>query len=71
MELLQELPPTVDPCGENGEFHSFVYDGPMFSKPIPVAVGEIVDRDGFFFADILPKIETPASTDISLKSLVT
>lgn len=50
--LLDELPPNVDPCGENGEFHSFVWDGPMFSTPITVRVGEIVQRDGFVFADI-------------------
>ena len=50
--LLQDLPATVDPCGENGEFHSFVWAGPMFRHPIPVAVGEIVPRDGFVFADI-------------------
>lgn len=52
--LLADLPSTVDPCGENGEFHSFVYDGPMFRSPIPVAPGEIVERDGFVFADLLP-----------------
>ena len=50
--LLRDLPPDVDPCGENGEFHSFVWDGPMFSRAIPAAVGEVVERDGFFFADI-------------------
>jgi uncharacterized protein (TIGR00290 family) len=50
--LLADLPATVDPCGENGEFHSFVWDGPMFSHPIDVAVGEVVSRDGFVFADI-------------------
>ena len=52
--LLADLPASVDPCGENGEFHSFVYDGPMFQKRIDVAVGEIVERDGFIFADLLP-----------------
>ncbi len=46
-ELLGELPREVDPCGENGEFHTFACAGPMFRHPIPVAVGEIVDRDGF------------------------
>src|SRR5262249_16001176 len=51
-KLLADLPPGVDPCGENGEFHSFVHDGPMFSKPISVRVGEIVERDGFVFADL-------------------
>ena len=51
-ELLEDLPPTVDRCGENGEFHSFVWDGPMFRHPIRVEVGETVQRDGFTFADI-------------------
>jgi uncharacterized protein (TIGR00290 family) len=50
--LLADLPAGVDPCGENGEFHSFVYDGPMFLCPVPVEVGEIVERDGFIFADL-------------------
>jgi uncharacterized protein (TIGR00290 family) len=53
--LLDALPSTVDPCGENGEFHTFVYDGPIFRKPIPVEVGERVMRDGFQFADAVPK----------------
>jgi uncharacterized protein (TIGR00290 family) len=44
----------VDPCGENGEFHTFTYAGPMFQHPVPVELGEIVDRDGFTFADLLP-----------------
>ena len=52
-ELLDSLPPSVDPCGENGEFHTFVYDAPVFSSPIDVRVGEIVERDGFVFADVL------------------
>lgn len=50
--FLSGLPKDVDPCGENGEFHTFVYDGPIFKKPIPVQVGERVLRDGFQFADI-------------------
>jgi len=52
--LLDELPASVDPCGERGEFHSFAYAGPMFAKPISVASGEIIERDGFVFADALP-----------------
>jgi uncharacterized protein (TIGR00290 family) len=52
--LLDELPPSVDPCGERGEFHSFAYAGPMFDKPIAIASGELVERDGFVFADVLP-----------------
>ena len=54
-ELLKDLPPTVDPCGENGEFHTFVYDGPIFGKPIPIEIGESVTRDGFQFRDVLLK----------------
>ena len=53
--LLDSLPPGVDPCGENGEFHTFVYDAPVFSSPIAVSMGEIVERDGFVFADVLPE----------------
>jgi len=52
--LLSELPSGVDPCGENGEFHTVVVDGPIFSRPIDVVVGEVVDRDGFVFADVIP-----------------
>lgn len=52
--LLAELPPDCDPCGENGEFHTVVTDGPMFSAPIPVTIGAIVERDGFVFADAIP-----------------
>jgi uncharacterized protein (TIGR00290 family) len=51
-QFLADLPPNIDPCGENGEFHSFVYDGPSFCQPINVSVGEIVERDGFVFADL-------------------
>ena len=50
--LLDELPAGVDPCGERGEFHSFAYAGPMFSKPIAIKSGEVVERDGFVFADV-------------------
>lgn len=53
--FLDELPPSVDPCGENGEFHTFAADGPMFTKPVEVEVGEVVERDGFVFADLLPR----------------
>jgi uncharacterized protein (TIGR00290 family) len=53
--LLRTLPADVDPCGENGEFHSFVSDGPMFKQAILVTPGEIVERDGFVFADFLPQ----------------
>jgi len=52
--LLADLPPGVDPCGENGEFHSFAWDGPMFASAVAIAPGEIVEREGFVFADLLP-----------------
>jgi uncharacterized protein (TIGR00290 family) len=54
-DLLAALPRHVDPCGENGEFHTFASAGPMFRAEVPVTVGEIVDRDGFVFADLLPQ----------------
>lgn len=53
--FLSDLPGNIDPCGENGEFHSFVYDSPLFKSPIPIQAGEIVERDGFVFADVLPR----------------
>ncbi|PYP93329.1 MAG: ATP-binding protein [Candidatus Angelobacter sp. Gp1-AA117] len=53
-QLLRDLPGGIDPCGENGEFHSFVYAGPMFDREIPVIAGERMQRDGFWYADLLP-----------------
>lgn len=53
-KFLTDLPPGVDPCGENGEFHSFAFDGPMFSHPIDVRIGETTTRDNFVFTDLLP-----------------
>jgi uncharacterized protein (TIGR00290 family) len=50
-----DLPPSVDPCGENGEFHTFVFDGPVFRTPIRFRAGERVMRDGFCFCDLLPE----------------
>jgi uncharacterized protein (TIGR00290 family) len=52
--LLADLPPGIDPCGENGEFHSFVYDGPMFRAPVAIETGEIRDVNGFVYADLTP-----------------
>ncbi len=52
--LLAELPRGVDPCGENGEFHTFCHAGPMFARDIPIAIGESLTRDGFCFTDVLP-----------------
>ena len=51
-QLLADFPPEVDPCGENGEFHTFVYAGPMLQRDLPVEVGEMVHRDQFVFADL-------------------
>ena len=51
--LLADLPPGVDPCGENGEFHTFVYDGPMFRRAIAIEAGEIRDVNGFVYADLM------------------
>jgi uncharacterized protein (TIGR00290 family) len=50
-EFLRDLPPGIDPCGENGEFHTFVYDAPVFARPIQIEPGVIVEREGFAFAD--------------------
>jgi len=55
--FFDDLPPGVDPCGENGEFHTFVFDGPIFTAPISIQVGETVMRDGFCFCDLLPEQE--------------
>ncbi len=53
-DMLADLPIGVDPCGENGEFHTFCYDGPAFQRKLDVRVGEVVRRDGFVYADVLP-----------------
>jgi uncharacterized protein (TIGR00290 family) len=57
-EFLGDLPQGVDPCGENGEFHTFAWDGPSFAGPVGVRVGETVERDGFVFTDLLPAEQT-------------
>ena len=59
--LLADLPEGIDPCGENGEFHTFVYDGPCFERPVAVQVGETVVRDGRFYADIVFAITEAAA----------
>jgi uncharacterized protein (TIGR00290 family) len=64
-ELLGELPREVDPCGENGEFHTFACAGPMFRRSLPIDVGEIVERDGFVFADLLPGAAATARPSLS------
>lgn len=63
--LLEQLPPGVDPCGENGEFHSFVTAAPGFSERIEVKSGEVVERDGFVFADVLPNAATPHTAQVA------
>lgn len=68
-QLVRDLPHGVDPCGENGEFHSFVYDGPIFGRAVDVKVGEIVARDTRFFADLVPgpgtAEDTASTADVS------
>jgi uncharacterized protein (TIGR00290 family) len=53
-DLIRDLPDGIDPCGENGEFHSFVYDGPIFQRPVGLSVGQVVLRDVRYFADLVP-----------------
>jgi uncharacterized protein (TIGR00290 family) len=65
-KLLADLPPPVDPCGENGEFHTCVVAGPMFDQAISVQRGEIVERDGFIFADLLPISDQAPPTSASV-----
>jgi len=62
--FLNDIPDTVDPCGENGEFHTFVYESPVFRHPIPVKTGEIVERDKFIFADVYSVAHRPLSTTV-------
>lgn len=54
LEFLADLPEGVDPCGENGEFHTFVWDAPMYRAPIRCRIGQVVTRDGFAFCDVVP-----------------
>ncbi|MGC0772981.1 MAG: diphthine--ammonia ligase [Candidatus Acidiferrum sp.] len=58
--FFRDLPKQADPCGENGEFHTFVFDGPIFNSPIPVRTGEIVNRDGFVFCDLVSTMKEVA-----------
>jgi uncharacterized protein (TIGR00290 family) len=55
--FFRDLPQHADPCGENGEFHTFVFAGPIFHSPISVRTGDVVIRDGFVFCDLLPRLE--------------
>ncbi len=62
-DLVRRLPASVDPCGENGEFHTFAYAGPMFYDPIPVENGTSVTRDGFVYTDVV--LSTPATPAVA------
>jgi len=59
--LLADLPSSVDPCGERGEFHTFAFDGPMFAEPIAIDTGVTVEREGFVFTDLCPAIPNASS----------
>jgi uncharacterized protein (TIGR00290 family) len=61
-EFVESLPAGVDPCGENGEFHSFAYAGPIFKEPLEIASGECVNRDGFWFCELLTAAQEAAAT---------
>jgi diphthamide synthase (EF-2-diphthine--ammonia ligase) len=63
-QLLKELPAHVDPCGERGEFHTFAYAGPMFSRPVEVEAGEVVERDGFVYADLKQRTESRKAVNV-------
>ena len=62
--LIDDLPEGIDPCGEYGEFHSFVYDGPIFREPLDIVVGEVVCRESRYYADLLPAGSSLAATEI-------
>jgi len=62
--LLADLPPSADPCGERGEFHTFAYRGPMFPRPIPIDTGDTVERDGFVFTDLTLCQTTPHASSV-------
>ena len=68
--FLADLPEGVDPCGENGEFHTCVLAGPMFRQPVPAVVGEVVERDGFYFADLVPVGATGDAQDAGSSSRI-
>jgi uncharacterized protein (TIGR00290 family) len=69
--FLRDIPRSVDPCGENGEFHTFVYESPVFRRPVPVKAGDIVERDGFVFADVLEESNAVASSNGRREHFVT
>ena len=65
LEFLDDLPQGVDPCGENGEFHSFVWDAPMYRESIPYRTGVVVTREGFVYCDVVPSTGPPSSDAVS------
>jgi len=67
-QFLMDLPASVDPCGERGEFHTFAFDGPMFGKPVPIEVGEIKEREGFVYADLLGSENADDPKDFAAKA---
>ena len=67
--FLDDLPEGVDPCGENGEFHSFAYAGPMFREPLAIEPGVVIERDGFTFADVTLSRESSPHAPSSLPAL--
>jgi uncharacterized protein (TIGR00290 family) len=64
VDFIRDLPDGVDPCGENGEFHSYIYDGPIFQRPVGVSVGEVVLRDVRYFTDLVPAKKTNKETSL-------
>jgi len=67
-QFLSDLPADVDPCGERGEFHTFVFDGPMFSRPVPIEVGETIEREGFVYADVVLSENSFAHSESAAKA---
>ena len=67
-QFLRDLPANVDPCGERGEFHTFAFDGPMFRKPVPIVPGEINEREGFVYADLLASENSCASNESAARA---
>ena len=67
-QFLRDLPANVDPCGERGEFHTFAFDGPMFRKPVPIVLGEINEREGFVYADLLASENSCASNESAARA---
>ncbi|HTP70091.1 MAG TPA: hypothetical protein VMJ35_14370 [Dongiaceae bacterium] len=63
--FFRDLPPAVDPCGENGEFHTFAFAGPLFRRPIPIQAGAVVERDTFVFCDVLPAATSEPSKSLT------